>query len=286
MREQSVNKHIGSALKALRTAAGITQDHVAFFTRICRERYGRIERDRGFPTVAEVNSLIAFFNVDLVALGLCKEDLAAAKNKPGREVTRLPALREKKKAEKKAEKKEEKKAEKQIEKKEEKKEEKKVEVEELEKAAPVRNPQKRTLPPISKRISDKGTRSLIHATLYAAIHDARSYDYDATTDTFLFEDAEDFARSSWCRELCEGIGLDYKTYREHVLSICRKTVKLAVAVMRAKDPIKAEGAVVFADSYEAQCLCKELKQDYSRFVDLIHRTADHTLAVEARRKKG
>lgn len=282
MREQSVNKHIGEALKALRTAAGITQDHVAFFTRICRERYGRIERDRGFPTVAEVNSLIAFFNVDLVALGLCKEDLAAAKNKPGREVTRLPALREKK-----AEKKEEKKIEKQIEKKEEKKKaEKKVEVEDLEKAAPVRNPQKRALPPISKRISDKGTRSLIHATLYAAIHDARSYDYDATTDTFLFEDAEDFARSSWCRELCEGIGLDYKTYREHVLSICRKTVKLAVAVMRAKDPIKAVGASVFADSYEAQQLCKELKQDYSRFVDLIHRTADHTLAAEARRKRG
>lgn len=274
MREQSVNKHIGSALKALRTAAGITQDHVAFFTRICRERYGRIERDRGFPTVAEVNSLIAFFNVGLEALGLCKEDLAAAKNKPGREVTRLPALR----------KKAEKKAEKQIEKKEEKKEEKKVE--DLEKAAPVRNPQKRTLPPISKRISDKGTRSLIHATLYAAIHDARSYDYDATADTFLFEDAEDFARSTWCRELCEGIGLDYKTYREHVLSICRKTVKLAVAIMRAKDPVKAVGAVVFADSYEAQCLCKELKQDYSRFVDLIHRTADHTLSVEARRKKG
>lgn len=276
MREQSVNKHIGSALKALRTAAGITQDHVAFFTRICRERYGRIERDRGFPTVAEVNSLIAFFNVDLVALGLCKEDLAAAKNKPGREVTRLPALREKK-AEKKEKKEEKAKVE---------KEEKKVEVEDLEKAAPVRNPQKRTLPPISKRISDKGTRSLIHATLYAAIHDARSYDYDATADTFLFEDAEDFARSSWCRELCEGIGLDYKTYREHVLSICRKTVKLAVAVMRAKDPIKAEGAVIFADSYEAEQLCKELKQDYSRFVDLVHRTADHTLAVEARRKKG
>lgn len=275
MREQSVNKHIGKALKALRTAAGITQDHVAFFTRICRERYGRIERDRGFPTVAEVNSLIAFFNVDLEALGLCKEDLAAAKNKPGREVTRLPALREKKKVEKK-----EKKAE------EEKKEEKKVEVEDLEKAAPVRNPQKRTLPPISNRISDKGTRSLIHATLYAAIHDARSYDYEATTDTFLFEDAEDFARSSWCRELCEGIGLDYKTYREHVLSICRKTVKLAQALIRAKDPIKAVGASVFADSYEAQCLCKELKQDYSRFVDLIHRTADHTLAMEARRKKG
>ena len=284
MREQSVNKHIGSALKALRTAAGITQDHVAFFTRICRERYGRIERDRGFPTVAEVNSLIAFFNVDLEALGLCKEDLAAAKNKPGREVTRLPALREKKKAEKKAEKKEEKKEKEKVEKKEEKKTEKKVE--EHEQAAPVRNPQKRTLPPISKRISDKGTRSLIHATLYAAIHDARSYDYDATTDTFLFEDAEDFARSTWCRELCEGIGLDYKTYREHVLSICRKTVKLAVAIMRAKDPIKAVGAVVFADSYEAQSLCKELRQDYSRFVDLIHRTADHTLAMEARRKKG
>lgn len=286
MREQSVNKHIGSALKALRTAAGITQDHVAFFTRICRERYGRIERDRGFPTVAEVNSLIAFFNVDLEALGLCKEDLAAAKNKPGREVTRLPALREKKKAEKK-EKKEKKAEEEKKEEKakvEEKKKEKKVE--DLEKAAPVRNPQKRTLPPISKRISDKGTRSLIHATLYAAIHDARSYDYDATADTFLFEDAEDFARSTWCRELCEGIGIDYKTYREHVLSICRKTVKLAVAVMRAKDPIKAEGAVIFADSYEAQSLCKELKQDYSRFVDLIHRTADHTLAMEARRKKG
>lgn len=284
MREQSVNKHIGSALKALRTAAGITQDHVAFFTRICRERYGRIERDRGFPTVAEVNSLIAFFNVNLEALGLCKEDLADAKNKPGREVTRLPALREKKKAEKKEKKaEEEKKEEKKV---DEKKAEKKVEVEELEKAAPVRNPQKRTLPPISKRISDKGTRSLIHATLYAAIHDARSYDYDATADTFLFEDAEEFARSSWCRELCEGIGIDYKTYREHVLSICRKTVKLAVAVMRAKDPIKAEGAVIFADSYEAEQLCKELKQDYSRFVDLIHRTADHTLAVEARRKKG
>lgn len=270
MREQSVNKHIGKALKALRTAAGITQDHVAFFTRILRERYGRIERDCGFPTVAEVNSLIAFFNVELEALGLCKADLADAKNKPGRKVTRLPALRERAKAEKK----------------EEKKEENKAEVEELEKAAPARNLQKRTLPPISKKISDKGTRSLIHATLYAAIHDARSYDYDARRDTFLFEDAEDFARSSWCRELCEGIGLDYKTYREHVLSICRKTVKLAQALIRATDPIKAVGASVFADSYEAQCLCKELKQDYSRFVDLIHKTADHTLAAEARRKKG
>lgn len=268
MKEKSVNKHIGSALKALRTAAGISQDHVAFFTRISRERYGRIERDRGFPTVAEVNSLIAFFNVDLEALGLCKEDLAAAKKKPGREATRFPALREKAKTEKKV------------------KEEKKAEVEELEKAAPARNPQKRTLPPISKKISDKGARSLIHAILYSAIHDARSYDYDARHDTFLFEDAEDFARSTWCRELCEGVGLDYKTYREHVLSICRKTVKLAQALIRATDPIKAEGAVIFADSYEAEQLCKELKQDYSRFVDLIHRTADHTLAAEARRKKG
>ena len=220
----------GDKLKALRIDMGLSQEATAMAIGISRYRLGDLEKGKSKPDSKEFKALCNLFNATPIAFGV--EKIKSNYNKEMAPIKTPKAPQQK------------------SDKKQEKKEKKEPQDKKWSNAY-----YKPTMQEMPERLDLKGTKSLIYAMLNNATVDAR--------DIKRYKSAEAFVNSSWCLELCEGINLDYKTYRNHLLNLSTNTGILGRAAEAAKDIKRIDWVKSFIDSDKAREACEKIDRDYN-----------------------